>query len=67
MDAKLQRIKELILQKEAVDAELEQLLGGGPTQVLKQRTCKRCGQHGHRSDTCPNKDPQNEMVQLPSV
>lgn len=56
MDAKLARIKELIAQKESVDAELEKLIGSGaPVKEVKQRVCKNCGEPGHNSAGCPQK------------
>lgn len=55
MEAKLQRIKELIELKERNDAELEQLLGGGSLRAVKTRQCSICHEEGHSSRTCPNK------------
>lgn len=52
MDAKLTRIKELIVQKEAIDTELASLIAGTPVTARKQRTCKKCGQPGHSAKTC---------------
>lgn len=52
MDTKLARLKELITQKEAVDAELESLLGGSVVKEPKTRVCKKCGAQGHNAKTC---------------
>ncbi len=56
MDAKLQRIKDLIELKERTDTELEQLLGGG--KIAKARACSICNQEGHTARSCPNKPPE---------
>jgi hypothetical protein len=55
VDARLQRIKELISEKERVDAELESLLGGAPVKETKPRVCSNCNQEGHTSRNCPQK------------
>jgi hypothetical protein len=52
MEAKLLRIKELIEAKEKIDTELEELISGGVRQP-KQRLCKKCGEPGHGTKTCP--------------
>lgn len=52
MEARLQRIKELIETKERVDAELESLLGGTPIKESKPRVCSKCGKEGHTSRSC---------------
>ena len=55
MDAKLARIKELLILKESTDAELESLIAGAPLKTSKQRICKDCGQPGHSSKDCSQK------------
>ncbi len=55
MDAKLQRIKELIIEKERVDGELESLLGGAPLKASRSRVCSVCNQEGHTARSCPTK------------
>jgi hypothetical protein len=55
MEARLQRLKELIEQKEKVDAELESLLGGAPVKESKPRVCSGCGTEGHTLRSCPQK------------
>ena len=55
MDARLQRIKDLIEQKEQVDAELESLIGGAPLKQSKTRACSICGGSDHNSRSCPTK------------
>jgi hypothetical protein len=56
LDERITRVKELIAQREEIDTELSALLGVEPRPV-KQRTCKKCGQPGHRADTCPTQQP----------
>jgi Zinc knuckle len=60
IDARIARVKELIAKREQLDAELNELLGG--TALLEKRSpkCSTCGEHGHRSTTCPSK-------QLPQI
>jgi hypothetical protein len=56
LETKLARIKELLILKEATDAELESLIGGAPVAEPKQRVCKTCGKPGHNSKTCPGQE-----------
>ena len=58
MDAKLQRIKELIIEKERIDAELEGLLGGAPLKGSRARVCSICNAEGHTARSCPTKSAQ---------
>jgi zinc knuckle protein len=58
MDARLQRIKELIEQKERVDAELENLLGGAPLKAGRARVCSVCNAEGHTARSCPTKSTE---------
>jgi Zinc knuckle len=55
VDAKLQRIKELIIEKERVDEELENLLGGAPLRGNRTRVCSVCNAEGHTARSCPTK------------
>jgi Zinc knuckle len=55
MDAKLQRIKELIIEKERIDGELEDLLGGAPLKASRNRVCSICNAEGHTARSCPTK------------
>ena len=58
MDAKLQRIKELIELKETTDAELETLLGGAPLKAGRVRVCSICNAEGHTARSCPTKSAE---------
>ena len=55
LDARLIRIRDLIVQKEQIDTELEALIGGSPVKESKPRACSTCGQEGHTSRSCPQK------------
>jgi hypothetical protein len=55
VDAKLQRIKELIIEKERIDGELESLLGGAPLKANRSRVCSICNAEGHTARACPTK------------
>ena len=54
---KAKRALELSTQIRTLEQELDGLLGG---EVKKPRTCKICGQEGHRSDACPQRTEQKE-------
>ncbi len=58
MDARLQRIKELITEKERVDGELESLLGGAPLKGSRARVCSTCNEEGHTARSCPTKSAE---------
>jgi hypothetical protein len=58
VDAKLQRIKELIIEKERVDEELESLLGGAPLKGSRARVCSICNAEGHTARACPTKSAE---------
>ena len=51
MDARLTRIRELIDQKEAIDAELASLIGGLPDAPKRGRPKKADTGNGGRNDT----------------
>jgi len=50
LEAKISRAKTLIAQREAIDAELSQLLAG--TFERKPKKCTRCGGEGHTARNC---------------
>jgi hypothetical protein len=60
MDAKLQRIKELIIEKERVDEELKNLLGGAPLRASRSRVCSICNAEGHTARSCPTKSAETQ-------
>lgn len=55
MEEKLARLKELIAQKESVDAELASLLGVSVPQRRAVK-CSVCLEEGHNAKTCPKKE-----------
>lgn len=63
MDQKLLRIKELIIEKERIDAELDGLITGAPFREVRPRVCKRCGVAGHRANNCPQNSAPSEDMQ----
>jgi hypothetical protein len=64
VDSKLQRIKELITQKEAIDTELESLIVGAPAKEQKPRACSKCGLEGHSARKCPQKAPPTRRSEV---
>lgn len=57
-DNTLARIKDLIAKREAIDAELQTLLGGAASPKRKPQSCSLCQSSEHTARTCPNKPPQ---------
>jgi hypothetical protein len=54
IDGKITRVKELIAKREELDAELNELLGGGVREKRSPK-CSISGEPGHRASTCPSK------------
>lgn len=52
-EQRLALARDLIGQRDAIDAQLASLFDGGQTGQKLQRRCRHCGQTGHRSDACP--------------
>ena len=52
-----QRIRQLIDQRDAIDAELKDLIGGG-SRERKPQKCSICGDTFHSARTCPQKPVQ---------
>ena len=53
---KINRAKELIAQREAIDGELAELFNGGGGMPKRTVTCSVCNGEGHTACTCPDKD-----------
>jgi hypothetical protein len=49
LESKIIRAKELIAQRDAINAELEQLLSGTVKKALR---CGTCGRDGHTARSC---------------
>ena len=57
IDAKIARVKELISNREELDAELHELLAGAVREKRAPR-CSICGEPGHRAGACPSKQTE---------
>jgi hypothetical protein len=55
IDGKIARVKQLVAKREELDAELNELLGGGAIREKRSPKCSTCGEPGHRASTCPAK------------
>ena len=53
IDEKLRLAKELISQKEEIDAKLAALFGGEDVRVRKRQACGHCGSPEHNKRACP--------------
>lgn len=53
IDDKITRAKELIAEREAIDAQLADLFAGGSAPEKKQQSCGKCGSTSHNARTCP--------------
>jgi hypothetical protein len=59
VDARLLKIRDLIGQQEAIEAELATLMGGAAaTRERAPQKCSGCGEQGHTARTCPKKSDQ---------
>lgn len=52
LDTTIARAKELIAERERIDAELSALFVSQPALRRAPPTCSKCGQVGHRSTAC---------------
>ena len=51
----VEKMKELIAEREAIDAQLVAIVTGIPGKVRKTQQCSKCGQEGHSARTCIQK------------
>lgn len=56
IDIKIARVKDLIAEREKVDAELASLFGNAPIKERKRQACGKCGIEGHSARTCTSPD-----------
>ena len=56
MEIDIERAKELITQREEIDAELTALFTGEKKKRLPQK-CSSCDKEGHTARNCPTKLP----------
>jgi hypothetical protein len=52
LDDTIAHVKQLISQREAINAELAIIFGGGTPSTRKPQTCGKCGEPGHTARTC---------------
>jgi Zinc knuckle len=52
IDARIAHVKNLIAQREVIDAELSTILGATP-KLRKPQLCSICNEEGHSARTCP--------------
>jgi hypothetical protein len=52
IDETIARVKQLIVQREQIDAELAAIFAGASPPRRKVQTCSKCGQEGHTARTC---------------
>jgi len=55
IDDRIATVKSLIAKREEIDEQLAALFRGQTPQKRTQK-CSRCGEVGHRADTCPDKE-----------
>ena len=55
IDTAITRVKHLITQREAIDAELAALFQGHISKARRHQQCSVCEQEGHTARTCPSK------------
>jgi hypothetical protein len=51
-----QKLRELCDQRDAIDAEIAQLVTGNTKKERKSLTCSKCGSPDHTARTCPQKE-----------
>jgi hypothetical protein len=56
MEIDIERAKDLIAQREEIDAELTALFSGDKKKRSPQK-CSTCEKEGHTARNCPNKMP----------
>ena len=55
LDDTIARVKQLIAQRENIDAELATIFAGTAPPTRRPTTCGVCGKEGHTARTCPDK------------
>lgn len=61
IDDRISTVKSLIAKREEIDAQLEALFRGQGVQ-RRQQKCSRCGQAGHRADSCPQNESSPDSM-----
>jgi hypothetical protein len=52
-----QKLRELLDQRDAIDAEITGIVTGGEKKTRAPQKCGHCGSEGHSARTCPTKTP----------
>jgi hypothetical protein len=55
-EAKLTRARDLIAERDRIDAELESIFGGAVTRARAPQKCSKCGIEGHTARYCPKEE-----------
>jgi hypothetical protein len=55
-ESKLSRARDLIAERDRIDAELESILCGAVTRARAPQKCSKCGIEGHTARYCPKEE-----------
>lgn len=55
MEDTINRVRELLAQRDKIDAELQALFTGTPPKEKRTSTCSHCGEVGHNARGCTKK------------
>jgi hypothetical protein len=58
LDETIARVKQLIAQRENIDAELATIFAGAAPPTRKTITCGKCGEVGHSARSCTKAQEQ---------
>jgi hypothetical protein len=58
-ESKLTRARELIAERDRIDAELESIFGGAVTRARAPQKCSKCGVEGHTARFCPREENED--------
>ncbi len=55
-ESKLARARDLIAERDRIDAELESIFGGAVTRARAPQKCSKCGVDGHTARYCTKEE-----------